>query len=182
MQLVYNTVLLRKIYAIKYLETTFFDEKSNDKNDDDDSLCDWQAIVYCWWQCRQDSDWNWDRAEHRRWQIVLSHLVLFLLLILFHMLLLLQGKVCRRSASMRNSRYVMWTHNFLTHNPSFYQPPCFAKDKSFFTPETSTRFYFQKKDTLNLKALMNHTWSDCFQEVRKKKTFCPLVWGLRIKS
>ena len=53
------------------------------------------------------------------------------------------------------------------------------KIKVFFTPETSTRFYFQKKDTLNLKALMNHTWSDCFQEVRKKDF---LSAGLRIED
>ena len=60
-------------------------------------------------------------------------------------------------------------------NPSLYQPPCLAKDKSFFTPETSTRFYFQKEDTLNLKALNLKNLEVTVFKKSEKKTFCPLV-------
>ena len=156
-----------------------FDENSNDKNDEDDSLCDWQAIVYCWWQCRQDSDWNWDRAEHRRWQIVLSHLVLFLLLILFHMLLLLQGKVCRRSASMRNSRYVMWTHNFLTH--LYISRRVLLKTKVFLRQKLPPDFISKRRIHWTKRPSWIILQLTVFKKLGKK-TFCPLVWGLRIKS
>ena len=89
-----------------------------------------------------------------------------------------QGVQKERQHAQLEVRYV----NPKLFNPSLYQPPCLAKDKSFFTPETSTRFYFQKEDTLNLKALNLKNLEVTVFKKSEKKTFCPLVWGLRIKS
>ena len=82
-----------------------------------------------------------------------------------------QGVQKERQHAQLEVRYV----NPKLFNPSLYQPPCLAKDKSFFTPETSTRFYFQKEDTLNLKALNLKNLEVTVFKKSEKKTFCPLV-------